>query len=80
MKKLDSLVFQYFDFALRNISFSALKAALPRKGKKRRPLASVRCCQKEIFNAVERELAGSSKNVGYHCMHRNLIFIWSREC
>ena len=80
MKKLDSLVFQYFDFALRNISFPALKAALPRKDKKRRPLASVRCCQKEIFNDVERELAGGSKNVGYHCMHRNLIFISSREC
>ena len=80
MKKVDSLVFQYFDFVLRNISFPALKAALPRKSKKKRPLASVRCCQKKTFNAVERELAGSSKNVGYHCMHRNLIFISSREC
>ena len=80
MKKVDGLVFQYFDFVLCNISFPTLKAALPRKGKERRPLASVRCCQKEIFNAVERELAGSSKNVGYHCMHQNLIFISSREC
>lgn len=47
-----------------NISLSILETALPRNDKTKRSLANVSCSQKELFDAVECELAGSSDNVG----------------
>ena len=43
---------------------------LRRNNKKRRAL---RCSQQELSDTFERELAGSSNNVGYRRMHRILI-------
>ena len=37
-----------------------LKTALPRNAKTTRPLLSAKCSQKELFDAVESELADSS--------------------
>ena len=45
-----------------NISLSTLTTALPRNGKTSRTVATVKCSQKELFDAVESELDGSSGN------------------
>ena len=45
-----------------NISLSTLKTALPENGKTTRHLASVKCSQEELFDAVELELTSSSDN------------------
>ena len=84
MSQLEELIFKYFDdcfwykeileflefFHGYSFSLSSLKRILRRNNKKRRAL---RCSQQELSNAVERELAGSSNNVGYRRMHRILI-------
>ena len=46
-----------------NISLPTLKTALPRNGKTARLLASIKCSQKELFDAAETELTGCYINV-----------------
>ena len=84
MSQLEELIFKYFDYGFwykeileflefvhgYSLSLSSLKRILRRNNKKRRAL---RCSQQELSDAVERELAGSSNNVGYRRMHRILI-------
>ena len=84
MSQLEELIFKYFDDGFwykeileflefvhgYSLSLSSLKRILRRNNKKRRAL---RCSQQELSDAVERELAGSSNNVGYRRMHRILI-------
>ena len=84
MSQLEKLIFKYFDdgfwykeileilefFHGYSLSLSSLKRMLRRNNKKRRALG---CSQQELSDAVERELAGSSSNVGYRRMHRILI-------
>ena len=84
MSQLEELIFKYFDDGFwykeileflefvhhYSLSLSSLKRILRRNSKKRRAL---RCSQQELSDAVERELAGSSNNVGYRRMHRILI-------
>ena len=93
MSQLEELIFKYFDYGFwykeileflefvhgYSLSLSSLKRILRRNNKKRRAL---RCSQQELSDAVERELAGSSNNVGYRRMHRILIskgIQWRRE-
>lgn len=45
-----------------NISPSTLKTALQRNDKTTKSLASFKCSQKKLFDAVESELDGSSNN------------------
>ena len=84
MSQLEELIFKYFEDGFwykeileflifvhgYSLSLSSLKRILRRNNKKRRAL---RCSQQELSDAVERELAGSSNNVGYRRMHRILI-------
>ena len=84
MSQLEELIFKYFDDGFRykeilkflefvygcSLSLSSLKRMLRKNNKRRRALT---CSQQELFYAVERELGGSSNNVGYRRMHRNLI-------
>ena len=93
MSQLEEIIFKYFDYGFwykeileflefvhgYSLSLSSLKRILRRNNKKRRAL---RCSQQELSDAVERELAGSSNNVGYRRMHRILIskgIQWRRE-
>ena len=85
MSQFEELIFKYFDDGFwykeileflifvhgYSLSLSSLKRILRRNNKKRRAL---RCSQQELSNAVERELAGSSNNVGY-CRRMHLILI-----
>ena len=70
MRELDNQICQYFHVFLRLskiymvTSLSILETALPRNNKTKRSLANVNCSQKELFDAVEYELAGSFDNVG----------------
>ena len=57
-----------------NISFSTLKSVLLRNDKTARPLASVECFQKELFDAVESELAGSSNDVGCILISNGIMY------
>ena len=75
MTQLEELIFKYFDDGFwykeileflefvhgYSLSLSSLKRILRTNNKKRRAL---RCSQQELSDAVERELAGSSNNVG----------------
>ena len=84
MSQLEELIFKYFDDGFRykeilkflefvygySLSLSSLKRILRKNNKRRRALT---CSQQELFDAVERELAGSSNNVGYRRMHCTLI-------
>ena len=53
-----------------SLSLSSLKRILKRDNKKSRAL---RFSQQELSDAVEKEIAGSSNNVGCRRMHRILI-------
>ena len=84
MSQLEELIFKYFEDGFwykeileflefahgYSLNLLSLKIILRRNNKKRRAL---RCSQQELSDAVERELAGSSNNVGYRRMHRILI-------
>ena len=84
MSQLEERIFKYLDDGFwykeileflefvhgYSLSLSSLKRILRRSNKKRRAL---RCSQQELSDAVERELVGSSNNVGYRRMDRILI-------
>ena len=83
MSQLEELTFKYFDdgfwykeileflefFHGYSLSISSLKRVLRSNNKKRRAL---RYSKQELSDAVKRELAGSSNNVGNRRMHRTL--------
>ena len=55
-----------------DISSSSLKRELRINGKKRKTLAGVKCSQRDLSNAVDRELAESSNNFTYYRIHHVL--------
>ena len=57
-----------------SVSLSSLKTALPKNGNKTRPLVSAKYSQKELFHAVESEVAGSSDNVGSILISNGLTY------
>ena len=57
-----------------DIGLSIIKRTLRRNARRRRrPLLGVRCSKKKLSDATEKDIAGRSNDVGYHCTHRMLI-------